>query len=56
MRVSDLWTPSLQNLGINIKGIFKREQIKIIVQNGKLKYPEQPLSDQSCFSTAICSE
>ena len=55
-RVSDLWTPSLQSLGINIKGIFKREQIKIIVQNGKLKYPEQPLSDKSCFSTAICPE
>ena len=39
-----------------MKGIFKNEQIKIIVQNGKLKYPEQPLSDKSCFSTAICSD
>ena len=30
--------------------------MKSIVQNGKLKGPEQPLLDKSCFSTAISSE
>ena len=30
--------------------------MKFIVQNGKLKDPEQPLLDKSCFSTAVSSE